>query len=120
MTCCGQRRTNYNDIFPNRFIPAPVPFVHNESGIVAAAVGSGVGKYGSLVQRLALSRLEPAHNYMVMPFGMYCPSVTCQIHKRVCECGKYFPSQAAVKAHKIVHQSSNVAEHEENAEDDRH
>ena len=48
VTCCGQRQTNYNEVFPNRFIPAPVPFVSNEAGVMAAAIGSGNDTYGSL------------------------------------------------------------------------
>jgi len=60
--CCCHRRTNYNEIFPTCFILAQVPFVNNESGIMSAAVGSGTGTNGSLFQRLALRRLEPARS----------------------------------------------------------
>ena len=48
-----------------------------------------------------------------MPFDLYCPSVAGQIHKRMCSCGKYFPSQAAVKGHKVVHHSCPVVEQDE-------
>ena len=32
--CCGLRRSNYNEIFPERFLPPPVPFSHSDKGIV--------------------------------------------------------------------------------------
>jgi hypothetical protein len=90
-----------------------VPFVSNKAGVMAAAIGSGSGTYGSLFQRLALSGLEPDHNYSSMPFDLYCPSVAGQIHKRMCSCGKYFSSQAAVKGHKVVHHSCPMVEQDE-------
>jgi hypothetical protein len=116
VSCCGQRRTNYNEAFPKRFIPPPVPFIHTDAGVVSAAVGSGDGIFGSLFHRIALSAIEPRHDYKAMPFDLYCPSVSGQIHKRVCfSCGKYFPSQVALKAHKEVHKESR---HEASCEDD--
>lgn len=116
ITCCGHRRTNYNEVVPNRFIPAPVPFVNYEGGIAAAAIGSGSGAYGSLFQRLALSGLEPRHSFNSMPFDLYCPSVAGKIHKRICSCGKYFPTQAAIKGHEVVHHRYFVTEQDESEE----
>ena len=111
VTCCGARRTNYNELFPKRFIPAPVPFISHEAGVMAAAIGSSSGTYGSLFQRLALIGLEPDHSYSSMPFDLYCPSVAGRISKRICFCGKYFPSQAAMKKHKVVHCNIPASEH---------
>lgn len=34
--CCGHRRSSYNDVFPGRFLPTPVPFYNNDKGITYA------------------------------------------------------------------------------------
>ncbi|CAF1319118.1 unnamed protein product [Rotaria sordida] len=31
--CCGSWRSNYNEVFPHRFLPAPVPFERTPYGI---------------------------------------------------------------------------------------
>lgn len=68
------------------------------------AVGSNNGTFGSLFQRLALRHLEPPHEFVRMPFDLYCPSVTADVAKRSCEqCGMYFPSQVAKRSHARIH-----------------
>jgi len=103
--CCGHKRTNYNEIFPTRFILAPVPFVNNESGITSALLEVELAHTVCCFRGLIAPRwLEPAHNYSVMPFDLYCPSVPGLIQKRLWNhCGKYFQSLVAVKGYKIIH-----------------
>lgn len=106
-SCCGQRRTNYNEIFPARFLPPPVLYYSVDKGITYAPVGSSSGTFGSLYQRLALLHLQPSHDFLRMPFDFYCPSVTADLEKRVCnQCGLYFPSQAAKRNHARIHRQA--------------
>lgn len=109
-SCCGQRRTNYNDIFPARFLPPPVPYNRTDKGITYEPVGSSSGTFGSLYQRLALLHLQPSHKFLKMPFDLYCPSITADLEKRVCDqCGLCFPSQAAKRNHARMHKKSAVS-----------
>jgi len=48
ITCCGHRRTNYNEVFPDRFVASLMPFERTDSGISSAPCGDGSGTYGSL------------------------------------------------------------------------
>ena len=59
------------------------------------------------MHRLAMAHLEPKQNQATLPFDLYCPSVSGDVHKRVCICGKYFPSHVALKEHKIIHNESH-------------
>jgi len=53
-----------------------------------------------------------------MPFDLYCPSRTELIQRRLCnQCGKYFPSQAAIKGRKIIHQNSVMVEQDNDNEE---
>lgn len=72
-------------------------------------MGSTSVKYGSLFQRLALFNIEPHHDFKLLPFDFFCPSLTGVLHKRTCSmCGKYFASQTAVNSHmKACHLGSN-------------
>jgi hypothetical protein len=109
--CCGPCRSNYNEIFPQRFLPSPVPFCTTARGISYAQVGSNNGTFGSLYQRLALSHLTPPHNFISIPFDFYCPSLVEELIKRVCMiCGHYFPSQTARRSHGRIHNRSTTHE----------
>jgi hypothetical protein len=102
--CCGEWRTNLLDVLPDRFLPAPVKFVHQSSGILASEFDDERGRFGILSQRIMLSRLQPTTDFKLFPFDYYCPSVRDQLAKRICKkCGLYFPSQAAVKRHAPLH-----------------
>ena len=118
--CCGQRRCNYNDLFPTRFLPAPIPYLNTESGVHSSALQSTSGKYGSLFQRLALANVEPHHEFKVLPFDLFYPSVSAALHKRICNtCGKYFTSQTAVSAHtRSCHHGVNPVNEQDTADDD--
>ncbi|ESO02842.1 hypothetical protein HELRODRAFT_174271 [Helobdella robusta] len=94
----------------------PIPFVNNEAGVIAAAIGSGSGVFGSLFQSLALNSLEPCHNYPSLPFDLNCPSLAGKIHKRMCFCGKYFPSLANMKGHKVVHENNSFIDQDNEEE----
>ncbi|CAF1315319.1 unnamed protein product [Didymodactylos carnosus] len=46
--CCGQWRSNYIQIFPHRFLPAPVPFQHTSEGLEVAQTDNGSGAFMAL------------------------------------------------------------------------
>lgn len=51
--CCGPWRSNYVEVFPHRFLPAPVPFERTPFGIRMADRDYQRGQfYGSLFQRI--------------------------------------------------------------------
>ncbi|CAF2873837.1 unnamed protein product [Rotaria sp. Silwood2] len=51
--CCGPWRSNYNEIFPHRFLPAPVPFERTPYGLRMAERDHQRGQfYGTLFQRI--------------------------------------------------------------------
>ena len=53
ITCCGPWRSNYIQIFPHRFLPAPVAFERTPRGIAMAERDYQKGVfYGSLIQRI--------------------------------------------------------------------
>lgn len=102
--CCGTWRSDYLNLLPDRFLPAPVPYVHTRSGISAAEIDDKEGRFGSLYQRMALSRLQPKNDFKSFPFDFYCTSIHDQLNKRTCRtCGLYFPSQVALKNHQSLH-----------------
>lgn len=45
LTCCGQRCTNYNEVFHKRFIPLPMPFYRTCSGISSASCADSSDTY---------------------------------------------------------------------------
>ncbi len=51
--CCGPWRSNYDDVFPHRFLPSPVPFERTPYGVRMADKDYQKGQfYGSLFQRI--------------------------------------------------------------------
>jgi hypothetical protein len=51
--CCGPWRSNYAEVFPHRFLPAPVPFERTPYGVRMAERDYQKGQfYGSLFQRI--------------------------------------------------------------------
>jgi hypothetical protein len=60
--CCGPWRSNYVDIFPHRFLPAPVPFERTPVGVRMAEKDYQKGQfYGSLFQRIQFHGVVIAH-----------------------------------------------------------
>jgi hypothetical protein len=107
--CCGEWRTNLLDIFPDRFLPAPVKFINYNNGVVASNVDDDQGRFGSLSQRIMLGRLQPKTDFKQFLIDFYCKSIRDQLAKRICpKRGLYFPSQAGVKRHAPVHKNDRL------------
>jgi len=108
--CCGQRRSNSNNVFPGRFLPPPFSLRYAETGIEPAS-SSSEGKFGSLYHRMAQSYLVPPHDFTVIQFDLYCPSLQNTLSERICNhCAAYFQSQAAIKKHLSVHKHNQLVE----------
>ncbi|CAF2752161.1 unnamed protein product [Rotaria sp. Silwood2] len=106
--CCGEWRSNYLQVFSQRFLPPPVPFVQGSSGLVIAESDSEQDRFcGSLFQRLQLSKLiHKELNSSSVPFDYFCTSVKQSIPKRICNiCNKYFPTMERRKNHCKIHKS---------------
>lgn len=104
-SCCGNFRTSWLNVFPNRFLPAPFPVRLTSLGpkVPEPADVTSDDKFMSLWQRQAIN-LKPksAEAYIEVPYDMYCPSVQGQALKsRICgSCQLYLPSAAAVSRHR--------------------
>ena len=92
--CCSTMRTVWTSIFPDRFLPSPVP-VPNPRDVKPS------DKFPDLWERMAIKSLIPKTGYPEIPYDMYCLTIQKNIDKRTCkDCETYFPSAAAVKRHR--------------------
>ena len=112
--CCQLFTSDWPTIFPGRFIPAPVVYQYGNCGIEAVEpveYFSNPKKYefASLSRHLLLKKLpeQPNKTEKHFPFDSYCPSMEEKLMKGVCKtCGHYWPSEAAMKRHKVIHRNS--------------
>jgi len=104
--CCGPWRSNYVEIFPHRFLPAPVPFERTPFGIRMSEKDYQKGQfYGSLFQRIQFHGVVIQHTQNEMlPFDYCCSSVKKELKKRTCRiCHQYIPSAYRMKNHYKIH-----------------
>ncbi|CAF2101870.1 unnamed protein product [Rotaria magnacalcarata] len=104
--CCGPWRSNYVEIFPHRFLPAPVPFERTPYGIRMADRDYQRGQfYGTLFQRIQFHGVVIQHTQNEMlPFDYCCSSVKKELKKRTCKvCNQYIPSAYRMKNHYKIH-----------------
>ena len=116
--CCGNMRTNWVGIFPDRFLPAPVPVRQTHGGPSVPRVNDVklTDKFPGLWRRLAINELIPASKYSPLPYDTYCPSVKVDVPRRTCNmCEVYYPSIAAKQRHQ---KACHVEVDEECADDD--
>jgi hypothetical protein len=107
VTCCGPWRSNYIQIFPHRFLPAPVAFERTQRGIAMAERDYQKGVfYGSLIQRIQFHGVVMQHTQNdILPFDYCCSSVRKELKRRVCPiCKQYIPSAYRMKNHYRIHQ----------------
>ncbi|CAM4849169.1 unnamed protein product [Rotaria magnacalcarata] len=104
--CCGEWRTNLKNVLINGFLPPPVPYESNETGVNYVDQKKNEGSYGGLLQRLSLLLIAPMST-ATMPFDYYCPSVIDKLTQRTClKCNCYFPSKAANISHQKIHRKT--------------
>jgi len=110
--CCGSLKSRIYDVLPQGFLPFPIPFGHDEHGIVPLnrEAGKESGFFGSLAQRLALRDLEPTcKNFWSIPFDYYCPSQEQDLESRFCQyCGLSVASKGARTLHLKVHKNRRL------------
>ncbi|CAF1501051.1 unnamed protein product, partial [Rotaria sordida] len=84
--CCGEWRSNFSQVFPQRFLPPPVPFLRSSSDLVIAANDFEQGRfYDSLFQRLQLNNLvHDAIKSSSVSFDYFCTSVKQSISRLTC------------------------------------
>ena len=118
ITCCGPWRSNYIQIFPHRFLPAPVAFERTPRGIAMAERDYQKGVfYGSLIQRIQFHGVVMQHTQSdILPFDYSCGSVRKELKRRICSiCKQYIPSAYRMKNHYKIHQqqyASNCLEYD--------
>jgi len=103
---CGEWRSNFLQIFPQRFLPPPIPFARSLSGLIIASNDSEQGGfYGSLFQRLQLNKFVCEEiKLSQVPFDLFCTTVKKSLSKRTCKtCNQYFPSIERMKNHSKIH-----------------
>ncbi|CAF2596257.1 unnamed protein product [Rotaria sp. Silwood2] len=120
ITCCGPWRSNYIQIFPHRFLPAPIAFERTPRGIAMAERDYQKGIfYGSLIQRIQFHGVVMQHTQNdILPFDYCCSSVRKELKRRVCSiCKQYIPSAYRMKNHYKIHAqqyASNCLDYDEN------
>ena len=110
--CCKPFITNWNTIFPQRFLPMPAVYEFGSKGLLPVepseyAKKPNDYKFASLRDRRIAGLLpSEANDFDCPPFDLYCPSMMEKLPKCVCEtCGLYWPSEAAKKRHATCHKS---------------
>ena len=97
--CCGEMRSVWKDVFPNRFLPAPVKMHGTQAGpqVPLRNKEKASDTFPNLDMRVLLNKIDGIPS---MPHDRYCPSVQKNLERRVCpQCGIYYPSIAALKQH---------------------
>ena len=101
-SCCGDMQTNWKSVFPDRFLPAPIPLRRTAHGPVVPEpkeIKKG-DIFADLWTTISLQNLIKEDNQHI-PYDKYCPSVYKDLKKRVCKgCNIYHPSMAAVNRHR--------------------
>ena len=109
-SCCQPFKTKVDIFFPNRRIPALIPFKYSQTGPVALQLEKDVSKeiieFHDVFARIVLEStlapqflLEKYENKI--PFDTFFPSLQDKVEKRTCsECKKYHSSIKSLTAHK--------------------
>ena len=110
-SCCSPFETSWLSIIPDRFIPFPAIYEYSNNGNVPVEPSNYFQNltkpttFAPLTHRLLVKAIpEEGSIYTTVPFDLYCPSLKEMLDKGICDkCGKYWPSEAAMKRHKKAH-----------------
>ena len=115
-TCCGKPRSSYFSLFPDRFLPPPIPISQTTDGLkVPDRTSFEKHRFPSslLSRSFKLSDLLPKSTNVFkgeLPYDLYCPSVQTELIERRCKnCNLYFASKVMVKNHHAVHKKTAAA-----------
>ena len=109
--CCEMFKTDWEKVFPERFVPFPAVYSIGTNGIIAVEPSSYFKnlkkfEFASLQKRVLLKKIpEEGKKYdKIIPFDLYCPSMEDKIKPGICPiCCTYWPSAAAMLRHKKCH-----------------
>ena len=117
--CCEPFKTNWMQVFPDRFVPFPAVYKYETSGAVAVEPSEYASKpknfdFAPLHKRLLLKQSpNKAKSFGEVPFDLYSPSMKEKLEKGICKiCDMYWPSAAAMLRHKKCHKSSDESDEE--------
>ena len=113
-SCCSPWRSNYNRVFPHRFLPPPVPFHRSSRGVRMAEIDSSSAAtnpispfYGNLFQRIQFHGIvlnQTKDN--LLPFDACCPSLQTKLSSRLCSiCKQYIPISIRLRNHYRIHET---------------
>ena len=79
--CCNPFRTNWLKIFPDRFLPAPVPVRQDLGGPIVPSANQSKpsDRFPDLWKRNSINQLIPQNRYKNIPHNMCCPSVKSKV-----------------------------------------
>ena len=120
-TCCSRMRSSWKSIFPDRFLPAPIPLHRTEKGpiIPERKDAKKSDLFVDLGTTLAMQKMVPGGGEKTVPFDNYYPSVAKYIEKRTCKgCGIYHASIASANRHKKGHGCHGTPQEVENEDGD--
>ena len=108
--CCTPFKTKVNIFFPNRRIPALIPFKHSQSGPVALQLEKDIFKdnieFHDVFARMVVENTLAPQSLLAkyknkIPFDTFFPSLQEKVEKRTCSmCQKYHSSIKSLMAHK--------------------
>ena len=123
-TCCEEFKTNWNQVFPSRFIPPPVPCKFGPKGLEVVEMSEYKAdlklempkcRFASLrdrlIAKLSSNEAQKSQNGTKRPhpFDAYCPSMMEKLDNCVCaKCGSCWPSAAAKTRHLKAHKGWNL------------
>jgi hypothetical protein len=105
LDCCQRPRSSYLSLFPERFMPPPVPLMQTSEGLRAPDINTDAdhATFPSVfLQKSVHPSMLPrsAASFKLLPYDTYCPSVQSQLVRRMCsKCGLYHASLASLKCH---------------------
>ena len=108
--CCKPFRSNYAQVFPDRFLLPPIRYVNlpESRGPEPADPEKLDGSFLDYPRRCALRNIDPVLKTGPLPFDYYCPSVRSGICLLICpKCGVYEPSKEALKCKNHVCSTGN-------------
>ena len=127
-SCCSDFKTDWIQVFPDRFLPAPAVYQYGIQGLQAVEpsecfANPKISQFSPLHQRLRSVKLpQEAAKYVKAPYDLYCPSMAKKLTEGICKkCHSYWPSAAAMKRHRKCHSPASLEEIEsddQNVEDD--
>ena len=109
--CCGEWRSNFLQIFPQRFLLPSIPFARSSADLIITSNDAEQGAfYGSLFQRLQLNKfVREEIKVSQFPFDLFCTTVKQSLSKRTCKtCNQYFPSIERMKNHSEIHKLTKM------------